>query len=38
MNTLSMNIFELSFYQHKKWKHYLSPIEIGKNDSHRVVE
>ena len=38
-NILSINIFELNFYQDKnKWKHNLVPIEISKNDSDRVVD
>ena len=36
---LSVNIFELNFYQDKnKWKHNLIPIEISKNNSDRVVD
>ena len=36
---LSVNIFELNFYQDKnKWKHNLIPIEISKNESDRVVD
>ena len=39
LNSLSINIFELNFYQDKiKWKHKLIPIEIGKNESERVVD
>ena len=38
-NDLSINIFELNFYQDKnKQKHNLLPIEIGKKESHRVVD
>ena len=38
LNNLSVNIFELNFYQDKdKWKHNLIPIEISKNESDRVV-
>ena len=36
---LSVNIFELTFYQDKnKWKHKLLPIGISKNESDRVVD
>ena len=39
MNNLSINLFELNFYQDKnKWKHNLIPIEISKNKSDRVVD
>ena len=39
INNLSVNIFELNFYQDKnKWKHNLIPIEISKNESDRVVD
>ena len=39
MYILSINIFELNFYQDKdKWKHNLIPIEISKIDSDRVVD
>ena len=39
LNILSINIFELNFYQdQKKWKHKIIPVEIKKNDSHRVIE
>ena len=39
LNNLSVNIFELNFYQDKtKWKHNLIPIEISKNESVRVVD
>ena len=39
LNNLSVNIFELSFYQDKnKWNHNLIPIEISKNKSDRVVD
>ena len=37
LNNLSVNIFELNFYQDQnQWKHKLIPIEISKNDSDRV--
>ena len=33
LNNLSVNIFELAFYQEQsKWKHKLIPIEVSKND------
>ena len=39
LNILSVNIFEINFYQDKnKWKHNLIPIEISKNKSDRVVD
>ena len=39
LNNLSVNIFELYFYQDKnKWKHNFIPIEISKNESDRVVD
>ena len=39
LNNLSVNIFELNFYQDKdKWKHNLIPIETSKNESERVVD
>ena len=39
LNNLSVNIFELIFYQdHNQWKHKLIPIEISKNDSDRVID
>ena len=39
MNKLSVNKFELNFYQDiNKWKHNLIPIEISKNESDRVVD
>ena len=38
MNNLSINIFELSFYQNEsKWKHELLLFEIIKTNLHRVV-
>ena len=38
-NNLSVNIFELNFYQDQnQWKHKLIPIEISKNDSDRVID
>ena len=39
LNKLSTNIIELNFYQDQnKWKHKLMPIEIGKNESDRVID
>ena len=39
LNNLSVNIFELNFYQDKnKWKHNLIPIEISKNKSDKIVD
>ena len=39
LNNLSINIFELNFYQEKdKWKHNLFPIEISKNESDKVID
>ena len=39
VTNLSVNIFELNFYQDQnQWKHKLIPIEISKNDSDRVID
>ena len=39
LNNLSVNIFELVFYQDQNnWRHKLIPIEISKNDSDRVID
>ena len=39
LNILSINIFELNFYQDQnKWRHQLIPIEVSKNDSDRVFD
>ena len=39
LNNLSVNIFELTFYQDQnQWKYKLLPIEISKNDSDRVID
>ena len=39
LNNLSVNIFELNFYQDgDKWKHNLIPKEISKNESNKVVD
>ena len=38
-NTLSINIFELSFYQDQsKWKHEIIPIEPSESVLDRIVE
>ena len=39
LNNLSVNIFELKFYQNQnQWKHKLIPIEISKNNSDSVID
>ena len=39
MNTLSINIFELNFYQDgNNWKHILVPNEVSKNESDKVAD
>ena len=39
LNNLSVNIFELNFYQDQiQGKHKLIPIEISKNDSDKVID
>ena len=39
LNNLSINIFELNFYQNqKKWRHELVPIEVKKSISVRVLD
>ena len=39
LNNLSVNIFELAFYQDQnQWKHKLIPIEISKNNSDKVID
>ena len=39
LNNLSVNIFELNFYEDgDKWKHNLIPIEISKNESDKVID
>ena len=39
LNNLSVNIFELIFYQDQnQWKHKLIPVEVSKNDSDRVID
>ena len=39
VKNLSINIFELNFYQDQSnWRNKLIPFEISKNDSDRVIE
>ena len=39
LNNLSVNIYELNFYQDgDKWKHNLIPIEISKSESDNVID
>ena len=39
LNNLSVNIFELKFYQDQnQWKHKLIPVEISKNNSDRAID
>ena len=39
LNNLSINMFELSFYQDQnQWKHKLIPNEVSKNHSDRVID
>ena len=39
LKNLSVNIFELNFYQDQnQWKHKLIPIEISKNNSDRIID
>ena len=39
LNFLSVNIYELNFYQDgDKWKHNLIPVEINKNKSDKVID
>ena len=39
LKNLSVNIFELIFYQdQKKWRHKLIPVEVSKNNSDRVID
>ena len=39
INNLSINIFELNFYQDQyKWRHKLIPIEISRNESDKVID
>ena len=39
LSNLSINIFELNFYQDQhEWRHIIIPIEISKNDSDRAID
>ena len=39
LNKLSINIFELNFYQDQnKWRHKIISIEYSKNESDRVID
>ena len=39
MISLSVNLFELNFYQDQnKWKQKLIPFEVSKNNSDRIVD
>ena len=39
LNNLSVNIFELIFYQDQnQWRHKLIPIEISKNSADKVID
>ena len=39
LNNLSLNIYELNFYQDgDKWKHNLIRIENSKNESDNVID
>ena len=39
VNNLSVNIFELNFYQDQnQWKHKLIPIEISKNNTDGIID
>ena len=39
LNKLSINMFELNFYQDQnKWKHMLIPIEINNNITDGVID
>ena len=39
LNSLSINLFELNFYQDQnKWRHKLDPIEVSKNDADQVID
>ena len=39
LNKLSINIFEINFYQDQnKWRHNLGTIEVSKNDSDRFID
>ena len=39
INNLSVNIFELNFYQDQnKWRHKLIPFAFSKNNSERIID
>ena len=39
LNDLSVNIFEINFYQDQnQWRHKLLPIEVSKNNSDRIID
>ena len=39
MDILSINVFELNFYQDQnKWRYKLIPIEVSKNKSDKVID
>ena len=39
LNNLSINIFELNFYQEQnKWKQKLIPFEISKNEADKIID
>ena len=39
LNNLSVNIYELNFYQDgDQWKHNLIPVEISKNESDTIID
>ena len=39
LNNLSVNIFELNFYQvQNKWKHKTIHVEVSKNNSDRLID
>ena len=39
LNNLSVNIFELNFYQDQnQWKHKLIPVEISNNNSDKLID
>ena len=39
LNKLSINIFELFYYQDQnKWKQKVNPTEISENDSDKVID
>ena len=39
INSLSVNILELKFYQNQnKWEHKLIPVQVSKTDSVRIVD